>query len=135
MSKSGNANRRTLVRFNLPSLPSGCSVTGAALTLQSTSAVTGRTIDLYRAAGSWTETGVTWNNAPAPTGTPTSRASGAGAATWDATAHVEAMYSGTNNGFILRDSAEGSAAAPEQKYQAREGTPDTQDPTLIVAWG
>jgi hypothetical protein len=135
MSKSGNANRRTLVRFNLPAIPGGCSVTGASLTLQSTSAVAGRTIDLYRAGASWTEAGVNWSNAPSTTGTATSRVSATGANVWDATQHVEAMYSGANNGFVLRDSSESSAASPEQKYQAREGSPDSQDPFLTVSWG
>ena len=45
------------------------------------------------------------------------------------------MYSpGPDNGFIVRDAAEGDAAFPEQTYQAREGTPDAQDPSLYVAW-
>ena len=48
-SKSGNANKRTLVRFNLPSIPAGCSLTGATLKLFSTAEITGRTIDVYRA--------------------------------------------------------------------------------------
>ncbi len=137
MSKSGNANRRTLVRFTLPTIPSGCSVVGASLKLFSTAAVTGRTIDLYSAAATpaWTETGVNWNNHPATAGAATGLASAAGALTWDATSQVQAMYSGTNNGFILRDRTEGDAASPEQKYQSREGTPDTQDPQLRVSWG
>lgn len=134
MSKSGNANRRTLVRFNLPAIPAGCSLSQATLRFFAASAVTGRTIDAYRAGGAWTETGVTWTNAPATAGTGSSSASAAGALAWDVTTQTSAMYSGTNNGYILRDSAEGDAASPEQKYQAREGTPTPQDPSLFVAW-
>jgi hypothetical protein len=133
-SQSGNANRRALLRFTLPTIPSGCAATGASVRLNSTAATAGRTIDLYRAGGAWTENAVTWNTAPATAGTATGRASGAGINTWDATAHVQAMYAGTNNGFILRDQTEGTAAAPEQTYQAREGTPDTADPELRVSW-
>jgi hypothetical protein len=135
-SKSGSANRRTLVRFNLPAVPSGCSVTGASLNLYSTSAVTGRTIGAYRAGGSWTETGVTWNNAPAPTGAGVTGPSGTGWRTWDVTSQVQAMYSpGPNDGFVIRDESEGDPASPEQKYQSRDGTPDGQDPELVVTFG
>lgn len=135
--RSASANKRTLVRFNLPSIPAGCSLTGASLKLHSTSAAGGRTIEVYRAAATptWTEGGVSWNNAPATAGTATDLASTSGPRRWDVAAQVQAMYSGTNNGFVVRDQTENSGAAAEQKYQAREGTPDTQDPELRVSWG
>ena len=51
------------------------------------------------------------------------------------TSQVQTMYSpGPDNGFILRDSAESAGASQEQRFQPREGTPDTQDPSLYVAW-
>jgi hypothetical protein len=133
-SASGNSNRRTLVRFSLPTIPAGCNLAGATLRLYSTSAINGRTIDLYRAATAWTENAVTWNNAPATAGMATSRASGTGVNVWDATAQVQAMYAGTNNGFVVRDQTESSGSNPQQAYQAREQTPNTQDPELQVSW-
>lgn len=132
---SSNDNARTLVRFNLPALPSGCSVTGATLRLFSTSAVNGRTIEAYRAAASWTETGATWNNQPGTTGAAANSASGTGWRTWDVASHVQAMYSGANDGFVLRDQTENAAANPQQTYQAREGTPNSQDPELVITFG
>ena len=137
-SGTGNTNRRTLVRFNLPALPSGCTLTGASLRMFSTAAVAGRTIDVYRAASQspvWGENTVNWNTAPATTGTASSLTSAAGSLTWDVTAQAQAMYSGTNNGFVVRDQTENSNPARSQTYQAREGTPDTQDPELRIAWG
>jgi hypothetical protein len=134
-SRNASRNRRTLVRFNLPSIPSGCSLTGSSLRLFSTAASAGRTIDLYRAGGSWTEAGVTWNTAPATAGAATSRAAATGNLYWDATGQVQAMYSGTNNGFLLRDQTEDAAGNRQQTYQSRDGTPDTQDPELRVTWG
>jgi hypothetical protein len=129
-----NLNRRTLVEFNLPSIPAGCSLSQATLNLFSTAASTGRTIDVYRADGSWTEGGVTWNNAPATAGTAASAAAATGTVSWDVTSQTQAMYSpGPDDGFIVRDSAEGSLF-PQQTYQAREDTPDVQDPSLYVAW-
>ena len=47
---------RGLVRFSLPSVPSGCEVTSAALCLYASSAAGGRTLQAYRAASSWAET-------------------------------------------------------------------------------
>ena len=135
-SQTGNANRRALVRFNLPAIPAGCSLTGASLKLFSTAATGGRTIDVYRSGGAWTEGTVTWNTAPATAGAATSRTSATGSLYWDATSQVQAMYSGTNNGFVIRDQTEGAGGAgAQQTYQAREGTPDTQDPELRVSWG
>jgi hypothetical protein len=133
-SQSG-ANRRTLVRFNLPATPSGCSVTGATLRLYSTSAVAGRTIQAYQANASWTETGVTWNTAPGTAGAAASAASGTGWSSWTVTSQVQAMYAGSNHGFVVRDQTENAAAAPQQTYQTREGTPNSQDPELVVTFG
>jgi len=132
-SKSGSGNRRTLVRFNLPTIPAGCSMTGATLRLFSTSAVTGRTIEAYRAAASWSEGTVTWSTGPGSTGSAATSPSGTGWRTWDVTSQVQAMYSpGPNDGFLVRDQTEDSAASPEQKYESRE---NTNDPELIVNWG
>jgi hypothetical protein len=133
-SKSGSANRRTLVQFTLPAVPAGCSLTAATLRLYNLSGVAGRTIDVYRAAASWTETGVTWNNQPAVTGTAVGAASSSstGYRTWDILAHAQALYSGTNNGFVVRDRTEDAGTSPEQKYQSREG--GSNDPELVLTF-
>ena len=124
------------MRFNLPSIPSGCSLTGASLKLFATAAATGRTIDLYRAGGAWTENTVTWNTAPATAGTATSRASAAsGRFDWGVTSQVQSDVLGLqqrlSRSAIRRRAA---AARPQQTYQARETTPDTQDPVLRLTW-
>lgn len=128
-------NRRSLVGFPLPAIPAGCTLSQATLSLFTTSSATGRTIDVYRAGGSWTEGGVTWSNAPAPAGAAASAATASGTVGWDVTAQTQVLYSpGPNNGFVIRDSAEGSATLSQQVYQAREGAPDSRDPTLYLAW-
>jgi hypothetical protein len=127
--------RRTVIEFDLASIPTFCSVTAATLRLYATSAVGGRTIQALQASASWTETGVTWNNQPATTGAVASGSSGPGLRTWDVTSQVQSMYSGANNGFLLRDSDEGSVTTHLQQYQSREGTPDSQDPELVVTFG
>ena len=56
MSKSGAANLRALVRFNLPSIPAGCVLDAATLRIYSPSASSSqRTLQALRLNGSWTE--------------------------------------------------------------------------------
>lgn len=54
---------------------------------------------------------------------------------WNVTAQVATMYSGTNDGFVVRDSDETSLTAKLQTYQSREGILDAQDPELEVTFG
>lgn len=132
-SRDGSRNRRTLVYMPLPSKPSGCVVSSAILRLYATTVTSGRTIEAYRAAVSWTETGVNWNNQPAAVGTPATSDSGStiGWKEWNVTALVDLMY-GSNNGFVLKDATENLAAAPDQIYDSREG--GSNDPELIVSF-
>jgi hypothetical protein len=134
-SKSGSQNRRSLISFTLPTTPHGCTLTAAELRIWNPSGVAGRTIDVYRANATWTEAGLTWNNQPATTGTavgaPSSGSSGW--RTWGVLDHVQSMYStGVNHGFVIRDRTENAATSPEQKYQARDGSPN--DPELVLTF-
>jgi hypothetical protein len=130
-SKTPNANTRAMVQFNLPSLPSGCSVTGATLRLYNKSPVSGRTLEAYANAAAWTETGVTWANQPATTGSASSAAtpSSAGWMQWDVTIQVQSMYSGSNNGFKVRDQTENGPSV-EQQFDSRESGANL--PQLVV---
>lgn len=130
-SRTGQA-RRTFVTFTLPTIPSGCSVTSATLRLFAKTAATGRTIEVYRAAASWTESTITWANQPATTGTAVTGVSGTGWRTWTVTAHVQSMYSGTNTGFVVKDQAETGTQTRLQTYSSAEDS--SNDPELIVNW-
>jgi signal peptidase I len=127
------ANQRTLVRFSLPAIPANCSVSSATLRLYASSSDSGRTLAAYRAVSSWTEAGVVWNNQPATVGSASTTTSGLGWRTWDVTAHVQTMYSGTNYGFIVKDAAEGSLLGFLQEFSSRENS--TNPPELVVNWG
>ena len=131
------SQRRSLVGFSLPSVPSRCTLTAATLRLYTSSPGGGRTIEVYRLNGAWTEAGVTWNNQPATTGTAASSASlsSAGFQSWNVLAQVQAMYSGTNNGFLVKDSADSAVLSVSQTYQSRNGSPDSQDPELRLTFG
>ncbi len=132
-SKS-NANARALVRFALPVLSANCTVTLAKLRLYSSSALTGRTLQALRVNAAWTESTVTWSAQPATTGAAATVASGTGWREWTVTSQAAAMYSGANNGFLIRDATEGAAAGPEQSLHAREKAPDNP-PQLVLTFG
>jgi predicted ribosomally synthesized peptide with SipW-like signal peptide len=130
-SKTGSQNRRGLVSFDLP-IPPDCSVTGATLRLFQNGSQGTRTIQVFRAASSWTEAGVNWNNMPATAGTAATASNGSGWITWSVTTLVQQLYSIANHGFILKDSSEGSATSYEQKYDTREAT---NAPELVITFG
>ena len=131
MSKSGN-NLRALVRFNLPTVPTGCILDTANLRLYASSASgSQRTLQALRVNASWTEGGVNWSNQPATTGTAATTTSGSGWRQWNAQAMVQAMYSsGQNNGFLIRDATESQDA--EQQFHAREK--GSEPPQLVVTF-
>jgi large repetitive protein len=133
-SKIGSINARALVRFTLPALPANCTVTLARLRLYSPSAVTGRTLQALRVNATWAENTVTWTNQPATTGTAATVASGTGWREWTVTSQAAAMYSGANNGFLVRDATEGAIVSPEQNLHAREKASDNP-PELVLTFG
>jgi hypothetical protein len=126
-------NRRTLVRFPLPTIPSRCSVTGAVLRLFSTSSQGTRTIQALRVNSAWTESGVTWLNQPSVTGSAATASSGAGWIQWAVTSQVQSMYTGSNQGFLVRDATEDAVAAVAQSYSSREAA--SNRPDLVITFG
>jgi CSLREA domain-containing protein len=131
-SKSGN-NARALVRFALPTLPAGCSVTGATLRLHSSSHKDGRTLQALQVTSAWTEGDVRWNNQPATGTVAATAASGSGYRSWSVAQQVTAMYTGANHGFLIRDAAEGGSGV-EQGFHSREKGSDNP-PRLVLTFG
>lgn len=130
------SQQRALVGFELPVVPARCSLEAAELRLFATSPGSGRTIEALRLNGAWTETGVTWSNQPATTGSAATSASLSSPdwQQWNVLSQVEAMYSGANNGFLVKDSVASGLLPPHQTYQSREATPDSQDPQLVLSF-
>lgn len=128
-----SANARALVQFDLPSKPSGCTVASAKLRLYDGTPAAGRTLEALRASASWSETGVTWSNQPGTTGLPATATapSAAGWVEWTVTDQVAALYSGSNQGLLVRDASEGGAGV-EQLFDSREAT---NKPQLVVTFG
>jgi hypothetical protein len=129
MSKSGNANLRALVRFDLPSAPAGCVVDTASLRVFAGSASgSPRTLEALRVGSAWSESGVTWSNQPGTAGAAVTTTSGTGYRQWNVAALVQAMYSaGSSHGFLIRDANEGQDA--EQQFFSRE---KGESPPLLV---
>jgi large repetitive protein len=130
------STRRSFVRFAMPAIPSRCDVTSATLRLYTDGADAGQTLGVYRAdpaAPLWTEAGLTWNNQPAGVGTPATTVTVAtmGYLSWTVTTLVRDLYTGANNGFVIRDQAE-NGSGPWQQYFARQ-TPNP--PKLDITWG
>jgi hypothetical protein len=130
---ASTGDARSFLTFALPAIPNRCVVTGATLRVYTSVGVTGRTIQAHRVSGAWTENGITWDNQPGTTGSPVNAPSVAsGWVTWSVTSMVQAMYSGTNQGFRLRDSVENSSTVRDQAMHPRE---NTNDPQLVVTFG
>lgn len=132
----GGSRWRPLVKFPLPAQPAGCTVTSATLRLYATASDAGQTLEAFQVAESWTETGATWNNQPATTGSAATAASALGWVEWPVTGQVQGMYSGSNYGFLLKDEAEALfGATGRQRYSSREAANPAEAPQLMVTFG
>ena len=136
VSGSPSANGRAFVRFSLPTIPSRCTLSTATLRLYTDAADRGRTIGAYRAdpaAPLWTEAALNWTNRPSAVGTAATAVTvdTSGYLTWTVTAHVQTLYAGINNGFVLRDELESSGTTFRQQYHSRDAS---FPPQLIVSW-
>jgi hypothetical protein len=128
VNPTSGASMRSVVKFTLPTLGAGCTVTAATLRLNNHGS-TGRSIDVYLADRSWTEASVTWNKV-SYTGTAANSTAVTGWQEWAVTAHVISQYT-TNNGFVVRDHLD--TGSPQEAYYTRsEGA---NAPQLIVTWG
>ena len=137
--KSHGNNWRSLVRFDVSSIPGGSTMTSATLILCATK-VPGatRTYEVHRATASWSESVITWNNQPSVAGVSNTAATPASPAcmTWTVTSDVQAWVDGTaNNGWRVNDSVESSATKYETKFRSREdAVVPTERPKLEVKY-
>ena len=131
MSKSGGDNLRALVNFPMPQMPAGCVVDTATLRIYADSASSGRTLQAFRLASSWSENNVTWNNQPSTTGTAATTTSSSGWREWAVASQVQAMYdTAGHHGFLIRDAVENQDN--EQQLFSREK--GENPPQLIVTF-
>lgn len=159
VSSGANINQRVHVRFDLsqcsPAIPSSATVRLATLRLYASALPAAcRTVNLFRVAASWTETGLTWTNQPFGTainnppsasrsgsfavGTPTgcqNQAAGyviGGTVTSDVAAFVAG--GATNFGWMLRDDVEGSSTTRTVTFSAKNLGSVAQGPQLVITY-
>jgi len=114
-------------------MPAGCKIGSATLKLTSSVFVSGRTLQALQVSSIWTESGVTWTNQPSTTGTAATTASGSGTLQWTVTSMVQAMTTGTNNGFLIRDATEdASGSGVQQLFFSKENS--TSKPLLVITY-
>lgn len=160
VSSAASANQRVYVSFNLaacaPVIPSSAVVRLATLRLYMTAVPSAvcRTIDLFKATASWTETGVTWNSQPFGTAINNpasgSRSGSLAVGTQAGCQNTAAGYTvggtittdvasfvaggSTNFGWMLRDDVEGSATTRTATFSAKELGTVAQEPQLVVTY-
>lgn len=133
-SQNSSRNKRMLIFFSMPAVPTGCSVTGAALRVYGQSVAGSRTIQAYQLAGVWNEAVVTWNTQPSTTATPATATAVAGYTSWDVTSIVQSIIVAANYGFLLKDATESAGgAAITQTFRTSEAL--TNVPTLDITFG
>jgi hypothetical protein len=131
--KSDNGKvRRVFVKFPLPAIPGGCTVTSAVLRLYVRTGPQARTLAVYRPDADWTEATITWNNQPAAAGTAvTTNYTAPGWVQWTVTNHVTALYAGSNFGLTVQDANEGVGTDQEDINSTEAGS---NHPELTVTW-
>lgn len=134
LNVSARAGRRarTLLHFTLPAAPAGCTLASATLRVYNASATTTRSVSVVRAAATWAELGVTWDTQPAMTGTAVTAAAVVGWMQWTVTNHVQALYAGTNTGFVLLDAVEDGTNPSNQAFDSLDAV---NKPELTLQWG
>jgi glucose/sorbosone dehydrogenase len=147
--KSSGGVRRTLVQFNVSTIPVGSCVRTASLQLKLTNVgSSSRTYAVHRLTSAWTEAGVTWNSRQAgtpwtlaggdfagPTSTTATGTTGGAVVNWDVSSDVAAFVTGGagNFGWVVRDAAEG-AGGIEFQFAARENSTLASRPQLVVVY-
>ena len=139
-SESGKL-KRSLVSFDVSSIPSGSTINSATLILclsaDPQSGAQGRTHELRLVTSSWIETTVVWNDQPTVSGTATATITvptTAQCLTFSVTADVQSWVDGTSNyGWRLSDQTEGVSNG-DVDYRSRENATTDERPELKVTY-
>ena len=127
----------TYLQFNLAPVPTGTNVAKATLRLYVNSVVTAGSFDVYQVNSAWTESGLTYNNGPAPGASATgsnpvsiSPSSLNNFVVIDITTLVQEWVAGsvTNNGVVLQlQGATGNFA-----FDSKESDVSSHEPELEI---
>ncbi len=140
-SQSGDKNKRTLIGFDISSLPAGATIQSATLKLYVNGTPnTTRNYGIYRKTANWTEGGATWNNAASTYAISStdiisiSASNNHSFVSWNVTADVDNFYSGaTNNyGWLIRDQSENNSSEKEVELASRDDSHTSQHPIILL---
>jgi hypothetical protein len=130
-----NRQRRALVKFPLPAVPTGCVVTAATLRLNAT-ASQAATLRAVRAGAPWVESTVSGGDMPGPSGNGTAATAALGWVEWDVLGQVKGLYQAHDYGFMVRDHNDGgSGGTATNVFATREHGTATLHPQLVLTFG
>lgn len=132
-------NMRSLVKFDVSSIPPDSAIISATLQLNAKSVpASTRNYLINRVLASWGELSVTWNNKPAAASSPTSSAntpSSPGWMEWDIASDIQAFVNGNPNyGWQISDANENSPTKYKTEFHTLESTSATLRPMLVIQY-
>jgi hypothetical protein len=140
-SRDNSKNKRSLVAFDVSSLPAGIAIQSATLRLYANGAPgSTRTYLAHRITQNWSESSSTWNNSSSTFNTsPTASTSTDhnGYTLWDVTNDVINFYNGTstNYGWLIKDQNENYDQTKEIAFTSKDDTQHpSQRPELVVVY-
>ncbi|MEM3699768.1 MAG: DNRLRE domain-containing protein [Candidatus Bathyarchaeia archaeon] len=140
--KSNSRTRRSYLKFDLSSIPNGKSVISVKLYLYCTYADANPSVEIYvhETGDGWTESTITWNNAPAVGASITSVSVGGTGKyyCWDITPYGQAQYSGDKILSVvvklLLDDPSQNNPSYTRYFASKEYSGTGQDPYLEVIY-
>ena len=140
--KSDSRIRRSYLKFDLNSIPSGKTLTSVKLYLYCTSADANPSVEIYvhETGDSWSESTITWNNAPAVGALITSTSVGGTGMyyCWDITPYGQAQYASDKILSVvvklLLDDPSQDNPNLARYFASKEYTGTAQDPYLDVVY-
>jgi hypothetical protein len=142
VQSESSANNRTLIMFDLSSIPAGAEVDSAILKLFVLQVPDGvRTYGIHRVTSFWEESGVTWGTQPTVASNYTDTVdtlSASGWMDWDVPSDVDGMVSGTiaHWGWLIEDANEYDInnGVGITEYASRERDSEDLHPILEVSY-
>ncbi len=137
-----NKNGRSLIMFNISSIPPGSTIISATLKLITSDVPAAtRNYKINKVETAWNELSVTWNSKPAVASSPTSSAytpSSPGWMEWDVTPDMQAFVNGdpnyANYGWQISDANENSPSEYKTTFHTKESTSATKRPQLVIQY-
>lgn len=136
LSSRGTPELQTYLRYALPSLPSGATLTGATLRVRTSGDATAGSTDSFAVgvlSGSWSEASTTWTNRPSGVGSSIGSLSGATAvnSTYTATLDAAQLQSLMGASTSLAMTSTGS---DNVRFWSREYATANYRPTLTLTY-